>query len=46
MRDDPGRTGLTKWADLSFACATGLILSAQEVFQAGLRLLWIVTDSS
>ena len=46
MRDDPGQTGLIKWAELSFACVTGLILSAQEVFQAGLCLLWILTDSN
>ena len=46
MGDDPGQDGLTKWAELSFVSVTGLILSAQEVFKAGLHLLFILTDSN
>ena len=42
--DDSGLTGLTKWAELSFVCMTGLILSPRRVFKAGLLLFLILTD--
>ena len=44
--DALGRVSLTKWAEWSFVCVTGLISSAGKVFEAGLRLFLLLTDSN
>lgn len=45
MGDDPGCTGSTNWVKLSCVSVTVLILSVQEVFKAGLHLLFIFKNS-